>query len=68
MFYLSKDKLIVTDSNKNTVGFIFQKRFTQDDFLLDKSGKYGKVHPLYQDGLSGFELERLSELLQREIK
>lgn len=68
MFYLNKDKLIVTDSNRNVVGFIFQKRFTQDDFLLDKSGKRDKVHPLYQNGLSGFELERLSELLQREIK
>lgn len=68
MFYLNKEKTIVTDSNKNVVGFIFQKRFTQDDFLFDKSGKCGKVHFTYRDGLSGLELEKLSELMQREVR
>jgi hypothetical protein len=68
MFYLNKLKNTIIDSANNIVGFVVEKKFTQDDFLVDKSGKCVKIHPLYKDGLSGMELEKVSELMQREIR
>jgi len=68
MFYLNKPKTIVYDGSDKIVGFIIQKRFTQDDFSIDKSGRSVKVDILYNDGLSGMELEQISELMQREIR
>lgn len=67
MFYL-KNKATVLDSSGKVVGFISGKCFTQDDFLVDKSGKYVKVDTQYRDGLNAMELEQISELMQREIK
>lgn len=67
MFYL-KNKNLVVDGAKKVVGFIANKRFTQDDFIVDNSGKCGKVDIQYRDGLSPLELEQISELLQRELR
>lgn len=67
MFYL-KNKNLVVDGAKKVVGFISNKRFTQDDFVFDNSGKCGKVDIQYRDGLSPLELEQISELLQRELR
>lgn len=54
MFRISKDKTKVLDHENRVVGWINNERFIQ----------YG-CDPLYRTGLSPADLEKISELMQR---
>jgi len=54
MYRLTKDKTKIVDYNNKIVGFIIDGRFTQHQ--CDK---------FYRVGLTPLELERISEIMQR---
>ncbi len=63
MFYLSKDKRIITDSFGDKVGFFVNGKFSQ--VLKEKNQKPVLADTRYASGLSPLELEQVSELLQK---
>lgn len=66
MFYISKDKKRIVDSNGNIVGFIENRKFVQT-MKTNKDGRLHRCHPIYNtimDGLSAIELEQISEIMQ----
>ena len=54
MYYMKKDKTAIVDYNYKIVGFIIKGRFTQ--YRCDVE---------YRIGLTPMELEKISELIQR---
>ena len=54
MYYMKKDKTAIVDYNDKIVGFIIKGRFTQ--YRCDVE---------YRIGLTPMELEKISELIQR---
>lgn len=54
MYKLTKDKTKIVDYNNKVVGFIIEGRFTQY-----------RCDPSYRIGLTPMELEKISEIMQR---
>lgn len=68
MFYITKDKKRIVDSNGSVVGFIKGTVFSQRDYT--RSGKHNDCSPIYnttrkEGGLSAMELEQISEIMQK---